>query len=153
MDISPTEPSEIIKGLWVGDMFTAKDPEFFRSNNIGAVLNCTLELPNYFVSNNIEYLRLSVNDILDPQDAVNMRNYLPVAVWFLYKNHDMEGKNVFIHCHRGVQRSVTSCVAYLYKTRHRNLKEVINYVVSKRNIAYFGGHQNNFEEVLNAFCS
>ena len=154
MDITPTKPSEIVEGLWIGDMFTAKDSEFFRKNNIRAVLNCTLEIPNYFSSSgDIEYTRISVNDILDPKDTEVMRKYLPYAVAFLYKNHDLEGKNTFIHCHRGVQRSVSTCVAYLYQTRHRSLSETIRYVVSKRPEAYFGGKQNHFAKALRSYCT
>lgn len=144
-----SEPTEIIPRLWLGDMDTAKDAKFFKKNNIKAVLNCTKDVPNYFASKGIEYMRIPVDDDLSKIEIKHMKNYIPHVISFIYKNRDIEEKNVFIHCYAGVQRSAICVVAYLIKAEGFTKKKAIKYVVNKRSVAFFGGRSINFKDALN----
>ena len=92
--------NEIIPGLFVGNMHAARDPQFFKANRIGAVLNLTPEVQNYFASKSgdVEYMRLNVNDSLKQEDFNKMFKYFPSGISFIYKNLNLEGKNVLVHC-------------------------------------------------------
>lgn len=150
--MQPTPPSEIIPGLWIGDRHTAANIDFMRNNDIGAVLNCTMEVRNYFPYYDIEYMRLPLDDMLQPSDVVKMDTFLPYGVMFIHKNRDLCGKNVFVHCAAGVERSCTNVVAYLCKMKNMSLRSALNYVINKRPIAFFEGHDNHFESSLIKFC-
>lgn len=147
------KPTEILPGIWLGDMYSAGDYAFFTRNNIKAVLNCTKDIPNFFEDRGVKYHRLNVDDSLNKQDIIDMYKGLPEAIKWIYNRHDKEGLNVYIHCHQGIQRSPTAVIAYLFHTRKRDLKVCIKYVSEKRPIVYFGGKQCNFLWPLVKVCT
>lgn len=140
--------SEIIPGLWLGDMFASQDAKFFASKRIGAVLNCTPDVPHHYLVDHIEYMRIPVDDDLTEEEIEKMREYMSHAISFLYKNRNIEKKNVFVHCHAGIQRSAICVVGYLIKTTTLNKKNAIAYVIKKRPVAFFGGRSINFINAL-----
>lgn len=146
--------NEIIPGLFVGNMYAAGDPQFFKANNIGAVLNLTPEVPHYFTnkSGEVEYMRLTVNDSLKQEDFNKMFKYFPSGISFIYKNLNIEGKNVYVHCHAGVQRSAAMVVAYLMLIYRTPLKKAIDIVLQKRPVAFFMGKSVNFMPALTKFA-
>ena len=147
-------PNEIIKGIFVGNMHSARDAQFFKNNKIGAVLNMTPEVPHYFATKqgDIEYMRLNVNDSLKEEDFNKMFKYFPSGVSFIYKNLNLEGKNVYIHCHAGMQRSAAMVVAYLMLIYRIPLKKAIDMVIQKRSIAFSFGKSVNFMPALTKFA-
>ena len=68
------QPSEIIPGLYIGNMHAAADNNFFTTHSIGAVLNVTPDVPHYFTTQqgNVEYMRINVNDSLKTEDFNKM---------------------------------------------------------------------------------
>jgi len=152
MYLEESEPSEILPGLWIGGAIGASNPDFFKKNQIQSVLNCTYDLPNFFEEQGVKYHQLKVNDTLLQKDMVDMFRGLPTAIYWLYDHHDKKKLNVLVHCHQGIQRSVTAVVAYLYHTRIKNLEACINHVIKKRNIAYFQGTRCNFIGPLKNLC-
>lgn len=142
--------SEIIPGLYIGNMNTAKNKMFFNKKNIRAVLNLTPDVPNYYScpKEKVEYMRISVNDSLQPIDINKMYNYLPCIVSFIYKNLVLERKPVLVHCHAGIQRSAAAVAAFLMKTRKASLDNVVHYMVSKRPIVFNQGRSINFKNSL-----
>ena len=148
--------SEIIPGLFIGNMNTARNKMFIKNNRIGAVLNCTPDVPNYFSNQRVggdavEYMRINLND--NAQDISKMYRYLPCAVSFIYKNLVLDRKPVLVHCHAGVQRSATMVVAFLMKTKNVNLKEAVYHVLRKRPVVFARGKSINFEKALIRFAS
>jgi len=146
--------NEILPGLFVGNMHAARDPIFFKENNIKAVLNMTPEIQHYFTSKtgDIEYMRLNVNDSLKQEDFNKMFKYFPSGISFIYKNLNLEGKNVLIHCHAGVQRSAAMAVAYMMLIYKKPLKKSIDLVIQKRPIAFLYGRSVNFMPALSKFA-
>jgi len=141
--------TEIIPGLWIGDMFAAGDRNFMLRNRIGAVLNVTPDVPNHFSDEGIEYMQLVLDDSLKPTDIRKMSNYLPHAVSFIYKNKNVDNKNILVHCHAGRQRSATCVAAYL-KTMydHKTIDEIIQFIISKRPQCFHFGQSVNFWDSL-----
>ena len=143
--------SEIIPGLWVGNMESAVNQQFFRKNNIRAVLNATPDVPNKFANMGVEYMRIDVDDSLMSKDIDKMERYLPHAVSFIHKNHVLEGKNILINCHAGIQRSATIVAAFLYRYTKMNMNQIVGLMVQRRPVVFFGGSAFNFKNALDKF--
>jgi len=143
--------TEIVPRLWVGDRLAAKDPGFFYKYDIGAVVNCTTDLPNRFTAHGVAYLRVPVNDSLQDRDIDRMAHALPVAVKFV-RDHHADG--VLIHCHAGIQRSAAVCAAYLLSAAPRGttVRQIIHHIVERRPEAFFGGRHINFRRAIDQFA-
>lgn len=142
---------EIVPGIWVGSAQAATDLEFLNRANISAVLNMTKDVDNRFSGysgREIEYMRIPVNDSNQKIDIDKMSQFLPHSASFIYKNRDIEGKNVLVHCAAGVQRSATAVVHYLHLYHNVPLTEAIEKVIRQRPKAFFHGAQINFRDSL-----
>ncbi len=137
--------SQIIKGLWIGDMNAAVDKNFFIKYNIGAVINCTPNVPMKF---KVKYMHIDIDDSLQQKDINKMIEALPYAISFIHKYRDLEGKNVLVHCHAGMQRSAAIVVAYLSHYHKMTLKQAIKHVIRFRPVAFHHGRNVNFEQAL-----
>lgn len=144
--------TKIMPKLYLGNYQAAKDADFFKRHNIRAVLNCTKEIPNYFASNqNIEYMRIPVDDSLKQIDIRKMTEYYPVIVEFLHKHIVLQGHNVFVHCHAGRQRSASAVAAYLISRHKMTPADACKLVMDKRKEAFHFGLSLNFEDSLNKY--
>jgi dual specificity phosphatase 12 len=168
---------EIIPGLWVGDINSAKSIDFLRNNNIRLVINVTRDIPNYYENTDypVEYKRVPVDDSLLYSDISSMTYYLPKVVKFIYENmghvapyenkklvssyenkklvssYENKNGNILIHCQAGLQRSAIVAAAYLVKYHHMTPNDAMAFVESKRPAAFFYGHFPNFEKSLISF--
>ena len=147
-----SDPSEILPNLWIGDLFTAADSQFFRDKNIRAVVNCTPDIPDYFIRECVAYHRVNCDDLLQEKDFSDMLAAIPQAIQWIYHHYDERKRPTFVHCHKGIQRSCTIVAAFLFHTRQPDLKECINFIISKRPIAFFGGRSINFINPLKQTC-
>jgi len=97
-------------------------------------------LPNTHI-----YINLPVHDSPDECDTLlSMIRDTQV----LEKMHDciIKGQPVLVHCFAGMQRSCAVVACYLIKYHNMTPNEAIDYIKSKRPIAFFG--QVNFMETL-----
>ena len=135
-------------------MHSAKNANFFKNKKIGAVLNCTPDVPHYFAheSGFVEYMRLNVNDSLKDIDFQKMSNYLPDGIAFIHKNLNIDKNNILVHCHAGVQRSAAMVVGYLMATKNMPLPQAVNLVIRQRPIAFSFGKSVNFKSSLINFA-
>lgn len=145
--------NQIIKGLWLGDCEIAVNPTFFSKNNIGAVINCTPDIPNKFQQKGVDYLRLVLNDSLKDVDTKKMIKFLPSAIFYLNQKRDKEKKNILVHCHAGMQRSAAVVTAYLCNFYKLNLDEAINLILKQRPVAFHHGKHVNFSDALFHYTS
>lgn len=144
--------NEIIPGLFLGDMKAAKDEKFFKKHNIKAVLNCTVDVPNFFRSkNDIEYMRIPVEDSLNEKDLKKMYRYYHAALEFIHKNLDIEKKNVFIHCWQGIQRSASVVAIYLMWSRKMDSDDAYDFIIENRPVAFHNGESFNFDWSIQKF--
>ena len=126
--------SEIIKGLFLGNMTGAVDKKFFKEKNIKAVLNCTVEVKDKFkCDQSIEHMRIPIQDSLNMKDLKLLYEYFPTILEFIYKNLVIEKKNVFIHCYQGRQRSAAAVAMYLIWTKKMDPDDAYDYILNKRN--------------------
>lgn len=138
--------NQIQKHLWVGNYRTAKDKDFFKNNNITAVLNCTKDLPNSFSDNKkIQYLRIPVDDSLKEIDYKKMYYYFPVIIEFLNKVINIEKQNVLVHCVMGRQRSIIAAAIFLV-SQGMEPEAALKYILQKRPEAFHFGLSFNFKK-------
>jgi protein-tyrosine phosphatase len=138
---------EILPGVWLGNHLSSEDKKFFKKNKIKAVLNTTKTLPNKFVSDKIEYMKIPVNDQLKQLDFDLMTEYLPFAVSFIRK-HVIQKNNILIHCLAGKSRSAICMAGYLVKYHNMNPEQSIKFILKKRPEAFFHGTSVNFDVAL-----
>ena len=133
--------SEIIPGLFVGDINIARNSDFMKSNNIKRIVNCTKHIPCYF-RNLILYYQIPVNDTFLDSDILQT-HLLPAVNFMMYPS---KSNAVLIHCHAGISRSCTVAAAFIRLFYFPNIPDAINFVISKRHIAF--SHGVEFRKVL-----
>lgn len=136
-------PTEIIKGIYVGNYFTSKDAAFFQDKRIGIVINCTKDLPFHFDTTNY---RIPVNDSNSEEDNLVMAYAIPDVLRIVRDNSGYT--NILIHCQAGVSRSCTVAAAILRACCCQSIPQAIALVVAKRPIAFFSGKYVNFRSAL-----
>lgn len=139
--------NEIIPGLWVGDADSALDARFFSTRRIGAVVNCTPDIPMQFRKHGVNYFHVNLDDSLKKKDIDKMIKYMPSAIKFIHDQRKL-GRNVLIHCHAGMQRSAAIAVAYLSTYHGMTLNQAISLVVHRRPVAFHHGKHVNFSDAL-----
>ena len=93
-------PTELLSGLWIGDVNDIYNRDFYLDNNINIVINCTkeqgfLDLPN------LKKIRIPLSNVLDMNnDIFLLNNKKNEIVNFI--NNSIEQNNIFIYCHNGI---------------------------------------------------
>ena len=134
--------NNIIPGLHVGN----ENSGVKYGNQFDLVVNCTPDVP--FHSGCKGKIRIPVHD--DPSEIDKMYNLI-TNTQVLEKMHEVLEKNesVLVHCHQGISRSCTIVASYLIKYKNMTPGEAVQYIKSKRPIAFhFGVH---FKKLLNYF--
>lgn len=142
---------KIMSRIYLGNMESANDSEFFKNKNITAVLNCTNDVPNYFKKSDIEYMRIPVEDSLKVYDYNRMYNFIHMAADFIYKHVVLQSKNILVHCVQGRQRSAICVAAFLVKYHNKTPYEACSIILKKRPEAFHFGHSLNFEQTLEEY--
>ena len=102
---------EIVENLWLGDVHSSRDINFHKFYKIGAVFNCSKDLP-FLRELNQKHYRLPVHDNLQEREIVHMGNISFQTVTNLDKELK-KGRKVLVHCYAGAQRSAALVVMYL----------------------------------------
>lgn len=144
--------NKIANRIYLGNIQSAKDKDFFKSKGIKAVLNCSKDIPNYNYKNeNVEYLRIPVDDSLKQIDFDKMLEFFPSAVEFINKHVNIQKNNILIHCYAGRQRSAICLAAYLVKYNKMEPHKACRYILEKRPEAFHHGVSLNFDESLKKY--
>ena len=150
--------NEIIPGLWLGDEKSAKDSKFIKHAGIDVIINATKHIPNKFEKNNVEYIRIPINDPgpnVNPnqEDNLYLVRVLPDLVYVMdhYLNNN---KNILVHCHAGRMRSASIVLCYLYKYRYRDgstkqrIYKSIKKILKNRPVAFNNGQYTSFSHAI-----
>ena len=115
-------PTEILSGLWIGNVNDIYNKEFYLDNNINIVINCTKDqafldlegLKKIRIQNDMHLLSMKKDDIVD----------------FIHKT--LEEKNIFIYCHNGLTNS--ALIVALYMIKYGNIsKDNIRAILRSKN--------------------
>jgi hypothetical protein len=105
-------PTEIISGLWIGNIDDSFDNAFLKDNNITTLINCTL---NYgFPDLNIHKLRVPLTNNLTPdRDIELLKKNKDKILNYIYGNIDYS--SILIYCYDGLISSPLIVALYLIK--------------------------------------
>ena len=127
MDYDKKGPSEIRPYLFLGSQEHASKISVLRDYKIDAILNVTTEIENFFPNEGLEYCNCPVMDT----PMTNIYSIFETCFAFIDKIR-ASGRRVLVHCHAGVSRSATICVAYLMRTEGMKYEHAMKWVVMCR---------------------
>lgn len=143
----PYEPAdEVLPGMWLGNRYAALDPKWHAEKNIKCVFNCTKDIP--FLPNVQRRYRIPVDDSLEPEEIRNMELWAYEIVYKMTREYQT-GQPMLVHCAAGMQRSAAAIALYLMATRNMTPQQAIDFIQSKRRIAFTPGA--NFGAALEGF--
>ena len=100
--------------------------------NLASKLNVTLDKSE--VGKKTVFFDFQSTTPLDPRVLDEMHNTL------------QNKKSVLVHCHQGIQRSCAITACYLVKYHNMTPNRAIEYIKSKRNVAFYYGA--NFKKTI-----
>ena len=138
----------ILDNIYLGNAYNARNYYDLLEKNIGLIINCTDEIPNYF-EDHFEYHRIDVKDI-------NHANIFPYLDETVTRMHDYVQNNplkeVLVHCFMGSSRSATIVAAYLMKYFNYSLADSITFIKQKREVInlnkYFYSQLQDYQKFL-----
>lgn len=121
--MSYNDITKIIDHLYISNWNTSNNLLELHKNKIKAVLtietrNKPDNIINYYRTNNIDYLFLSLDDL----PTENISKYFDISYIFINK-HVNKGDNVLVHCWAGVSRSTTLVINYLMRKYFENTRD------------------------------
>jgi protein-tyrosine phosphatase len=141
--------NEILPGLWLGNRHASQDRAFLEGKNIGAIFNCTKDLP--FPPNASQHLyRVPIDDNLQQEEIRNLALWAVEIVYKLHKER-VAGNRVLVHCAAGMQRSAAVVAMYLISQYRCTTDEAIAFIKRRRPIAFYGNA--NFYDSIKSFES
>jgi len=124
-------PNRIIRGVYLGGYENARDKETLKDKlKITHVLNCALELKNYFPKT-FKYRHLQLQD----REKQNISDTFNCAFKFIDEALKTRNGKCFVHCQEGKSRSVSIVAAYLMSRHKYTLDNALATITSKRGIA------------------
>ncbi|XP_036406759.1 protein phosphatase Slingshot homolog 3 [Megalops cyprinoides] len=122
------KPSKIFDYLYLGSEWNAANFEELQKNNVGYILNVTMEIDNFFPES-FTYMNIRVYDV----EATDLLAHWNNTYNFINKARQ-SGQAVLVHCKMGVSRSASTVVAFAMKQQHWPLDCALAYVRERRPI-------------------
>ncbi|TDL19058.1 phosphatases II [Rickenella mellea] len=119
---------EIIHGLWIGDIYSARDADALREDHISSVLSV------YRGQVDIAKVGPRQTDsdlVLDDTENVDVLSLLPDCIAFIGGELE-KGRGVLVHCEAGMSRSAAVVAAYLMQANHVDISEALKIVRTAR---------------------
>jgi predicted protein tyrosine phosphatase len=105
--------TEIISGLWIGNINDAFNEDFYNDNLISIVINCSFE-QGFLDIPNLKKIRIPVTDKLDPnRDLILLKENMNKIIDFI--DEKIEENNIFIYCYNGLTVSPLIVAMYMIK--------------------------------------
>jgi len=129
--------NEIIPGLWIGDLYSSQDKDFFKAFGIRCVINATTHIPPapFYRQMKISFKRVPVYDSNEAENLSLMLKHKPSAVSFINGAQKLQHPTL-VHCHAGMQRSATIVAFYLMEYYKMSKKKAIKYIKKRRDICF-----------------
>jgi len=143
-------PSKISNNfnIFLGSEYDAMDSSTLKKHNITHVLTIMhKKLPSSITENLTAYKHIAVLDC----PSTDLYCHFSEAFEFLNSN-SKPGCNTLVHCHQGISRSSTICLAYMMKKTEQTMEACYEKLREKRNVISpnfgFLGQLKRFESVL-----
>ncbi|KAL2088281.1 hypothetical protein ACEWY4_015180 [Coilia grayii] len=122
------KPSRILDYLYLGSEWNAANFEELQKNNIGYILNVTMEIDNFFPGS-FTYMNIRVYDVESTDLLPHWKN-----TYTFINSARQSGQAVLVHCKMGVSRSASTVMAYLMKQQGWTMEEALAHVRERRPI-------------------
>ncbi|XP_052006080.1 protein phosphatase Slingshot homolog 3-like isoform X2 [Xyrauchen texanus] len=122
------KPSRILDYLYLGSEWNAANFEELQKNNVGYILNVTMEIDNFFPQS-FTYMNIRVYDV-ESTDLLAHWN----STYTFIDEARKRGQAVLVHCKMGVSRSASTVIAFVMKQQGWTLDHALNYVRERRPI-------------------
>jgi protein-tyrosine phosphatase len=142
MDYEYHPYNKILEHLYLGN----KEASEKYGYQFQLVVNCT---PDIKFHKDCKFcIRLPVNDL--PEESKKLLKLIEDTHVLEHIHASiLAKKDVLVHCYAGAQRSCATVACYLMKYHGVNPNEAINYIKSRRNVAFFGNV--NFRDTINEY--
>tara|TARA_B100001123_G_C15334066_1_gene1032183 strand:+ start:126 stop:536 length:411 start_codon:yes stop_codon:yes gene_type:complete len=121
--------TEIISGLWIGDLNDSFNEGFYKDNLITIVINCTID-QGFLDLPNVKKVRVPLTDRLDPhRDIRLLKENMDKILQFIHEKIDEE--NIFIYCYNGLTVSALICALYIVKKGKISIDNIHDVLRSK----------------------
>ncbi|XP_048360215.1 dual specificity protein phosphatase 4 [Sphaerodactylus townsendi] len=145
-------PVEILPFLYLGSAHHAARRDMLDALGITALLNVSSDCPNHF-EGHFQYKCIPVED----NHKTDISSWFMEAIEYIDSVKACHGR-VLVHCHAGISRSATICLAYLIMKKRVKLEEAFEFVKQRRSIISpnfsFMGQLLQFEsQVLTTSCA
>ena len=121
--------TEILSGLWIGNLNDAFNEEFYKDNLITITINCTID-QGFLDIPKLNKIRIPLTDRLDPQrDIQLLRNNIDKILNFIHEK--IEEENIFIYCYNGLTVSALICALYMIKKGDLSIGNINDILLSK----------------------
>lgn len=141
--------NEIIPNLFLGDITSSQNKEFFESVNIGMVVNCSKRIP-FLEGRQLKKIRVPVDDNLKDIEINNLAKWGPNIVRKIWDEYS-KGTTILVHCHAGMQRSAAVVAMFLMFYQRCNHREAMARIKKRRPIVFEPGA--NFYKAILSFES
>lgn len=142
------KPSKILDYLYLGSEWNAANFEELRKNNVGYILNVTMEIDNFFPES-FTYMNIRVYDVESTDLLPHWKN-----TYMFINEARKNGQAVLVHCKMGVSRSASTVIAFLMKQQGWSLEQALNHVRERRPIVHpnesFFKQLQTYSGILNA---
>ena len=121
-------PTEILSGLWIGNINDIYNKEFYLDNNINIAINCTKDQA-FLDLENLKKIRIPLsNDIKNDMHILSIKK--DNIIDFIHKS--LEENNIFIYCYNGL--TVSALIVALYMIKYGNIsKDNIRAILRSKN--------------------
>ncbi|XP_023653180.2 protein phosphatase Slingshot homolog 3 isoform X1 [Paramormyrops kingsleyae] len=122
------KPSKIFDYLFLGSEWNAANFEELQKNNVGYILNVTMEIDNFFPES-FTYMNIRVYDV----ESTDLLSHWNNTYTFINKARQ-SGQAVLVHCKMGVSRSASTVMAFAMKQYQWPLDMALGHVRERRSI-------------------
>lgn len=122
--------TEIISGLWIGNINDAFNEDFYKDNDIKIAINCTFD-QGFLDIKNTQKIRIPLSDKLDPnRDIKLLKENIDKIVDFIHDK--IEENNILVYCYNGL--TVSPLIIGLYMIKKGEIsKDVIRDILKSKN--------------------
>ena len=122
--------TEIISGLWIGNINDAFNENFYHDNLITVAINCTFE-QGFLDIPNIKKIRIPLTDKLEPsRDLRLLKENINQITDFIHDK--LEDNNIFVYCYNGV--TISPLIVALYMIKKGDVsKDMIRDILRSKN--------------------
>jgi len=122
--------TELLSGIWIGDINDMYNEQFYKDNLINIVINCTLD-QSFLDLPDLRKLRIPLSPNMDPNNDIYLLNTNKQKILdFIHSN--IEENNILICCYNGL--TISPLIVALYMINYGGIsKDNIRDILRSKN--------------------